>query len=35
VRKGGILMGVRPRNDADAAYVEQAWKENRAQDIYR
>jgi hypothetical protein len=35
VRKGGILMGVRPRNDEDAAYVEKAWKENRAQDIYR
>ncbi len=35
VRNGGILMGVRPRNDEDAAYVEQAWKENRARDIYR
>jgi hypothetical protein len=35
IRKGGILMGVRPRNDADAAYVERAWKEHSAQDIYR
>jgi len=35
IRKGGILMGVRPRSDDDAAYVEQAWKDNRAQDIYR
>jgi hypothetical protein len=35
VKKGGILMGVRPRNDEDAAYIERSWKENRAEDIYR
>ena len=35
IRKGGILMGVRPKNDADAAHLEGAWKTNRAQDIYR
>lgn len=35
IRKGGILMGVSPRNDEDAAYFEKAWKTNRAQDIYR
>jgi len=35
IRKGGILMGVRPRTDEDAAYFENAWKTNRAQDIYR
>ena len=35
IRKGGILMGVRPKNDADAAHLESAWKTNRAQDIYR
>ena len=35
IRKGGILMGVRPRSDEDAAYFENAWKTNRAQDIYR
>ena len=35
IRKGGILMGVRPKNDADAAHLEGAWKANRAQDIYR
>jgi hypothetical protein len=35
IRKGGILMGVRPRNDEDAAHVESAWKTNRAQDVYR
>ncbi|MEP6657613.1 MAG: hypothetical protein ABJC33_10285, partial [Betaproteobacteria bacterium] len=26
VKKGGILMGVKPRSDADAAYFEQQWK---------
>lgn len=35
VRNGGILMGVRPRNDEDAAFVERAWKRSRAEDIYR
>lgn len=35
IRKGGILMGVRPRNDEDAAYVENAWKTHRANDVYR
>ena len=35
IKKGGILMGVRPRNDEDAAYFENAWTTNRAQDIYR
>ena len=35
IRKGGILMGVRPRSDEDAAHLENAWKTNRAQDIYR
>ena len=35
IRKGGILMGVRPRNDEDAAHLESAWKTNRAQDVYR
>lgn len=35
IRKGGILMGVHPRNDEDAAYFEGSWKANRAQDVYR
>ena len=35
IRKGGILMGVRPRNDEDAAYFENAWKTHRANDVYR
>lgn len=35
IRKGGILMGVHPRNDEDAAFFENTWKTNRAQDVYR
>jgi hypothetical protein len=35
IRKGGILMGVRPRSDADAEHFESAWKTHRAQDVYR
>lgn len=35
IKKGGILMGVHPRTDADAAYLESSWKTNRAQDVYR
>ena len=35
IRKGGILMGVRPRNDEDARYFENSWKANRALDVYR
>ncbi len=35
IKNGGILMGVRPRNDEDAAYLEKSWTTNRAQDVYR
>jgi len=35
IRNGGILMGVRPKNDEDAKYLEQSWKTSRAQDVYR
>jgi hypothetical protein len=35
IRKGGILMGVRPRNDDDATHLESAWKTQRAQNVYR
>ena len=34
IKKGGIVMGVRPRNDEDAAYVQRAWKDSKAQNIY-
>jgi hypothetical protein len=35
IRQGGILLGVRPQNDDDAEYLENAWRTNRAVDIYR
>ena len=35
IRNGGILIGVHPRSDADAAYLEQNWQANHAQAIYR
>src|SRR6476646_553685 len=35
IREGGILMAVRPRNDEDAAYLEDSWKANRGEHVYR
>jgi hypothetical protein len=35
VKEGGIVMGVNPRTDEDAAYFEQEWKNNRGEQIYR
>ena len=35
VKKGGIMMGVSPRNPEDAAYFEEDWKRNRGEDVYR
>lgn len=35
IKKGGIMMGVTPRSDDDAAYFEQEWKRNRGEDVYR
>lgn len=35
IREGGILMAVRPRNDADADYFEDSWKVNRGEHVYR
>ena len=35
MKKGGILMGVRTRDDADAEHLENAWKSNRGQHVYR
>src|SRR5215203_5775837 len=35
IREGGILMGVQPRNDEDADYFENNWRENRGESIYR
>ena len=35
IKNGGILMGVRPRNDDDAAYLENQWKSNAGEHVYR
>ncbi len=34
VKRGGILMGVRPRSEEDVAHVKRSWQENRAEDVY-
>ena len=34
IKKGGILMGVRPRSDEDAKYFAQDWRANRAEHVY-
>ncbi len=35
IRDGGILMAVRPRNDADATYLEDSWRANRGEHVFR
>lgn len=35
IKEGGIVMGVNPRNDEDAAYLENEWRTNRGEHIYR
>lgn len=35
IKKGGIVMGVTPRNTEDADYFEQDWKTNRGEEVYR
>lgn len=35
VKNGGILMGVKTRNDEDALHFENEWKQNGGQHIYR
>ena len=35
VKNGGILMGVRTKNDDDALHFENEWKQNGGQHIYR
>lgn len=34
IKQGGILMGVKPRSDADAAHFEQEWKRD-GEHVYR
>lgn len=35
IKEGGIVMGVKPRNQEDADYLENDWKTNRGEHIYR
>lgn len=35
LKEGGILMGVKPRSDEDAAHFEQHWRSSNGQQIYR
>lgn len=35
VKNGGILMGLRTKNDDDAQHFENEWKQNGGQSIYR
>lgn len=35
IREGGTLLGVRPRNAADADYFESEWRNYRGEEIYR
>ena len=35
IKEGGILMGVKARNAADADYIERDWRTNSGQDVYR
>jgi hypothetical protein len=35
IKQGDIVMGVRPRNEEDAKFLEQDWRQYEAQDIYR
>lgn len=35
INQGGILMGMRTRNDEDASFLENEWKQNRGEHVYR
>lgn len=35
IRDGGILMGLRAKNDDDAAHFQQHWKANKGAHVYR
>jgi hypothetical protein len=35
IKEGGILMGVRPRSDEDAAHLEQQWRSSNGANVYR
>ena len=35
IKSGGILMGLKPRNDEDAAHLESAWRSSNGTQVYR
>ncbi|MEX2351355.1 MAG: hypothetical protein WD529_02870 [Balneolaceae bacterium] len=35
IRNGHIVMGVQPKNDKDAEYIENNWQENNGREIHR
>jgi hypothetical protein len=35
IREGGIVMGVEPRSEEDAEYLENEWKRHRGEHVYR
>ncbi|CAN5483756.1 hypothetical protein BH11PSE11_BH11PSE11_29590 [soil metagenome] len=35
IKDGGILLGVKPRSDEDAAHIEQRWKASKGEYVYR
>jgi uncharacterized protein YjbJ (UPF0337 family) len=35
IRDGGIVMGVNPRSEDDADYLEKNWRTNRGESVYR
>jgi hypothetical protein len=35
IKEGGIVMGVAPRSDEDAEFIEREWKSNRGEHVYR
>ena len=35
IKNGGILMGVRTKNDDDALHFENEWRHNRGEHVYR
>lgn len=35
IKNGRIVMGVNPRNDEDAQYIENDWRTNKGEEIYR
>jgi len=35
IKQGDIVMGVKPRSDEDASFLEKNWREYEAHDVYR